>query len=310
MEQIQTIQCPKCGTITDCKENCSNCDSMLPRVAAVFCNGEDDVNTALKYLGFGDNAYVSTSLLEVVEKTEKQSKKHNTLITSYTQLEGVSGVSIQLYAAPDVPVCLTIDYDMRDSIAEQYFERIQSSKVGELFRIKQKENYMNCIAVTCDDAKTSAQFIRYVLKELFDTNDTNLYFSTTIIIDGTMYSISTKGKKLVDEKIERTEKEYINQVLKEQASYILDIKRESIFPPFSKILYIAAMLALGVYLGNLYSLTTALILLGSTIVLIMIVNSISKSRMINEAKDLETFKTKFCKVKRPDTSSYPRFIEE
>lgn len=310
MEQIQTIQCPKCGTITDCKENCSNCDSMLPRVAAVLCNGEDDVNTALKYLGFGDNAYVSTSLLEVVEKTEKQSKKHNTLITSYTQLEGVSGVSIQLYAAPDVPVCLTIDYDMRDSIAEQYFERIQSSKVGELFRIKQKENYMNCIAVTCDDAKTSAQFIRYVLKELFDTNDTNLYFSTTVIIDGTMYSISTKGKKLVDEKIERTEKEYINQVLKEQASYILDIKRESIFPPFSKILYIAAMLALGVYLGNLYSLTTALILLGSTIVLIMIVNSISKSRRINEAKDLETFKTKFCKVKHPDTSSYPRFIEE
>lgn len=310
MEQIQTIQCPKCGTITDCKENCSNCDSMLPRVAAVLCNGEDDVNTALKYLGFGDNAYVSTSLLEVVEKTEKQSKKHNTLITSYTQLEGVSGVSIQLYAAPDVPVCLTIDYDMRDSIAEQYFERIQSSKVGELFRIKQKENYMNCIAVTCDDAKTSAQFIRYVLKELFDTNDTNLYFSTTVIIDGTMYSISTKGKKLVDEKIERTEKEYINQVLKEQASYILDIKRESIFPPFSKILYIAAMLALGVYLGNLYSLTTALILLGSTIVLIMIVNSISKSRRINEAKDLETFKTKFCKVKRPDTSSYPKFIEE
>lgn len=310
MEQIQTIQCPKCGTITDCKENCSNCDSMLPRVAAVLCNGEDDFNTALKCLGFGDNAYVSTSLLEVVEKTEKQSKKHNTLITSYTQLEGVSGVSIQLYAAPDVLVCLTIDYDMRDSIAEQYFERIQSSKVGELFRIKQKENYMNCIAVTCDDAKTSAQFIRYVLKELFDTNDTNLYFSTTVIIDGTMYSISTKGKKLVDEKIERTEKEYINQVLKEQASYILDIKRESIFPPFSKILYIAAMLALGVYLGNLYSLTTALILLGSTIVLIMIVNSISKSRRINEAKDLETFKTKFCKVKRPDTSSYPKFIEE
>lgn len=310
MEQIQTIQCPKCGTITDCKENCSNCDSMLPRVAAVLCNGEDDFNTALKYLGFGDNAYVSTSLLEVVEKTEKQSKKHNTLITSYTQLEGVSGVSIQLYAAPDVPVCLTIDYDMRDSIAEQYFERIQSSKVGELFRIKQKENYMNCIAVTCDDAKTSAQFIRYVLKELFDTNDTNLYFSTTVIIDGTMYSISTKGKKLVDEKIERTEKEYMNQVLKEQASYILDIKRESIFPPFSKILYIAAMLALGVYFGNWYSLTTALILLGSTIILIMIVNSISKSRRINEIKDLETFKTKFCKVKRPDTSSYPKFIEE
>ncbi len=309
MKQAQTIQCPKCGTITNCEENCTNCDSMLPRVAAVLCNGEDDVNTALKYLGFGDSAYVSTSLLEVVEKTEKQSKKHNTLITSYTQLEGVSGVSIQLNAAPDVPVCLTIDYDMRDSIAEQYFERIQSSKIGKLFRIKQKENYMNCIAVTCDDAKTSAQFVRYILKELFDTNDTNLYFSTTVIIDGTMYSISTKGKKLVDEKIEQDENEYMNQVLKEQASYISNIKSESIFPPFNEIFYIAAAFALGV-LFNVYSLTTVLILLGSTIVLNMIVSGIYKRRRINEAKDLETFKTKFCKVKRPDTSSYPKFIEE
>ena len=48
MEQIQTIQCPKCGTIVGCKENCSNCDSMLPRVAAVLCNGEDKVKNTIR----------------------------------------------------------------------------------------------------------------------------------------------------------------------------------------------------------------------------------------------------------------------
>ena len=67
---------------------------MLPRVAAVLCNGEDDFNTALKYLGFGDNAYVSTSLLEVVEKTEKQSKKHITtqyIILIYKYIMSRSG---------------------------------------------------------------------------------------------------------------------------------------------------------------------------------------------------------------------------
>lgn len=310
MEQIQIIQCPKCGTITDRKENCTNCDSMLPRVAAVLCNGEDDINTALKHLGFGDNAYVSNSLLEVVEKTKTQSKKHNTLITSYTTIEDISGVSINLYATPDIPVSVAIDYDMRDSIAEQCFERIQSSKIGELFRIKQKENYMHCITVMCDDAKTSAQFVRYILKELFNTNDTALYFATSVVIDGTIYGISTKGKKLVDEKIERAEKEYMNQVLKEQASYIWNIKRESILPSFAQIFGMAAILAVGVYWGEMYSLTTALILLGSVIALSMIVKGVSKSRRINEVKDLETFKTKFCRVKRPDTSSYPKFIEE
>lgn len=310
MEQIQTIQCPKCGTITDRKENCTNCDSMLPRVAAVLCNGEDDVNTTLKHLGFGDNAYVSKSLLEVVEKTATQSKKHNTLITTYTKIEDASEVSIKLYAAPDIPVCLVIDYDMRDSIAEQYFERLQSSKIEGLFRIEQKDNCMHCIAVTCDDAKTSAQFVRFVLKELFDTNDTALYFDTSVVIDGTIYGISTKGKKLVDEKIERAEKEYMNQVLKEQASYIWNIKRESILPSFAQIFGMVAILAMGVYWGEMYSLTTALIILGAVIALSMIVKGVSKNRRINEVKDLETFKTKFCRVKRPDTSSYPKFIEE
>jgi magnesium-transporting ATPase (P-type) len=140
--------------------------------------------------------------------------------------------------------------------------------------------------------------------------EANREFNTFVEINNVKYEISSEKKKEIDKQIEAAEKEYINQVVKEQTSYIWDIQRESIFPQFSKILYIAAILAMGVYLGNLYSLTTALILLGSTIVLIMIVNSISKSRRINEIKDLETFKTKFCRVKRPDISSYPKFLEE
>lgn len=310
MKQAQTIQCPKCGTITDCKENCTNCNSMLPRVAAVLCNGKDDVNTALKYLGFGDSAYVSPSLLEVIEKTKTQCKKHNETITSFTDTKNISGVSFMFIASPTIPLRFVISYDMRDSTAEQHFERIQSSKIGKLFLIQQEENYMNCIAVTYDDAKTTAQFVRYVLKELFDTNDANLYFSTTVIIDGTRYSISTKGKKLVDEKIEQAEKEYMNQVLKEQASYILNIKRESILPSFAQIFGVVAVLAWGVYFEESYSITTALIILGTVIVLFMIVKGVYKNQRINKVKDLETFKEKFCRVKRPDTSSYPKFIEE
>ena len=123
------------------------------------------------------------------------------------------------------------------------------------------------------DSKTSAQLIKYILKE-HGCTEVNREFNTFVEIDNVKYEISSERKKEIDKQIEAAEKEYINQVVKEQTSYIWDIQRESIFPPFSKILYLAAMLALGVYLGNLYSLTTALILLGSTIVLIMIVNSI------------------------------------
>ena len=55
-------------------------------------------------------------------------------------------MSIKLYATPDIPVSVAIDYDMGDSIAEQCFERMQSSKIGKLFRIKQKENYIKDVA--------------------------------------------------------------------------------------------------------------------------------------------------------------------
>lgn len=342
MEQVQTIVCPNCGAVTASNQNCEYCGSMLTKVASILCNNSDDVKASLKDLGFGKSAYVSSNILRAVERTITQCNKHNTVIETHTTItefefdewDVTKGLMLQrlklsqtdrlllgmsvddplsmsiISSTPNTPPVLMLKYYMMCREANRSYSYFENSSIGELFNKQQVGDCMVCTMELDSDTKTSAQLIKYALKELFGKTDVDCIFNTYGIIDGDKYEISSEKKKEIDKQIEAAEKEYINQVVKEQTSYIWDIQRESIFPPFSKILYIAAMLALGVYWGNFYSLTTALILLGSTIVLIMIVNSVSKSRRINEIKDLETFKTKFCRVKRPDISSHPKFLEE
>ena len=107
----------------------------------------------------------------------------------------------------------------------------------------------------------------------------------------------------------------------ERATYVRNIKRESILPSFAQIFGMVAILAMGVYWGKMYSLTTALIILGAVIALSMIVKGVSKSRRINEVNDLETFKTKYSKIKastpkelpqkpKRQQKIYPKYLEE
>lgn len=341
MEQVQTIVCPNCGAVTASNQNCEYCGSMLTKVATALCKEGDDVKASLKDLGFGKSAYVSNNILQAVERTIAQCNKHNTVIETYTaitewELVGWDirkeitshwlklpktdrshlGMVVKdplsmsiISSTPNTPPVLMLKYYMMCSEVNRSYSHFENISIGELFNKQQVGDFMVCTMELDSDSKTSAQLIKYILK-VHGCTEANREFNTFVEINNVKYEISSEKKKEIDKQIEAAEKEYINQVVKEQTSYIWDIQRESIFPQFSKILYIAAILAMGVYLGNLYSLTTALILLGSTIVLIMIVNSISKSRRINEIKDLETFKTKFCRVKRPDISSYPKFLEE
>lgn len=341
MEQVQTIVCPNCGAVTASNQNCEYCGSMLTKVATALCKEGDDVKASLKDLGFGKSAYVSNNILQAVERTIAQCNKHNTVIETYTAItewelvgwdirkeitshwlklpktdRSLLGMVVKdplsmsiISSTPNTPPVLMLKYYMMCSEVNRSYSHFENISIGELFNKQQVGDFMVCTMELDSDSKTSAQLIKYILK-VHGCTEANREFNTFVEINNVKYEISSEKKKEIDKQIEAAEKEYINQVVKEQTSYIWDIQRESIFPQFSKILYIAAILAMGVYLGNLYSLTTALILLGSTIVLIMIVNSISKSRRINEIKDLETFKTKFCRVKRPDISSYPKFLEE
>lgn len=341
MEQVQTIVCPNCGAVTASNQNCEYCGSMLTKVATALCKEGDDVKASLKDLGFGKSAYVSNNILQAVERTIAQCNKHNTVIETYTAItewelvgwdirkeitshwlklpktdRSLLGMVVKdplsmsiISSTPNTPPVLMLKYYMMCSEVNRSYSHFENISIGDLFNKQQVGDFMVCTMELDSDSKTSAQLIKYILK-VHGCTEANREFNTFVEINNVKYEISSEKKKEIDKQIEAAEKEYINQVVKEQTSYIWDIQRESIFPQFSKILYIAAILAMGVYLGNLYSLTTALILLGSTIVLIMIVNSISKSRRINEIKDLETFKTKFCRVKRPDISSYPKFLEE
>lgn len=341
MEQVQTIVCPNCGAVTASNQNCEYCGSMLTKVATALCKEGDDVKASLKDLGFGKSAYVSNNILQAVERTIAQCNKHNTVIETYTAItewelvgwdirkeitshwlklpktdRSLLGMVVKdplsmsiISSTPNTPPVLMLKYYMMCSEVNRSYSHFENISIGELFNKQQVGDFMVCTMELDSDSKTSAQLIKYILK-VHGCTEANREFNTFVEINNVKYEISTEKKKKNDAAIEKVEKEYMNQVIKEQTDYIWDIQRESIFPPFSKILYLAAVLALGVYLGNLYSLTTALILLGSTIVLIMIVNSISKSRRINEIKDLETFKTKFCRVKRPDISSYSKFLEE
>ena len=341
MEQVQTIVCPNCGAVTASNQNCEYCGSMLTKVATALCKEGDDVKASLKDLGFGKSAYVSNNILQAVERTIAQCNKHNTVIETYTAItewelvgwdirkeitshwlklpktdRSLLGMVVKaplsmsiISSTPNTPPVLMLKYYMMCSEVNRSYSHFENISIGDLFNKQQVGDFMVCTMELDSDSKTSAQLIKYILK-VHGCTEANREFNRFVEINNVKYEISSEKKKEIDKQIEAAEKEYINQVVKEQTSYIWDIQRESIFPQFSKILYIAAILAMGVYLGNLYSLTTALILLGSTIVLIMIVNSISKSRRINEIKDLETFKTKFCRVKRPDISSYPKFLEE
>lgn len=342
MEQVQTIVCPNCGAVTASNQNCEYCGSMLTKVASILCNNSDDVKASLKDLGFGKSVYVSNKLLKVVERTIAQCNKHNTVIETHTTITEwkfdewdvsiglmsqrfklsqtdrlLLGMSVDdplsmsiISSTPNTPPVLMLKYYMMCREANRSYSYFENSSIGELFNKQQVGDCMVCTMELDSDTKTSAQLIKYALKELFGKTDVDCIFNTYGIIDGDKYEISSEKKKEIDKQIEAAEKEYMNQVLKEQASYIWNIKRESILPSFAQIFGMVAILAMGVYWGKMYSLTTALIILGTVIALSMIVKGVSKNRRINEVKDLETFKTKFCRVKRPDTSSYPKVIEE
>ena len=337
MEQVQTIVCPNCGAVTASNQNCAYCGSMLTKVATALCKEGDDVKASLKDLGFGKSAYVSNNILQAVERTIAQCNKHNTVIETYTAItaseligwdirkeiashwlklpktdRSLLGMIVKvplsmsiISSTPNTPPVLMLKYYMMCSKVNRSYSYFENSSIGELFNKQQVGDFMVCTMELDSDSKTSAQLIKYILKK-HDCTEVNREFYTFVEIDNVIYEISSERKK----EIEAAEKEYMNQVLKEQSSYIWNIKRESIFPSFVQILGMVALSAFYVFFNDWYSLTTALIMLGTVIALSMIVKGVSKNRRINEVKDLETFKTKFCRVKRPDTSSYPKVIEE
>lgn len=344
MEQVKTIVCPNCGAVTASNQNCEYCGSILTKVASVLCKEADDVKASLKDLGFGKSAYVSNKLLEAVERTIAQCNKHNTIIETHTTIteskfdewDVERGLMLQRFklskkdrlllgmavddplsmsiisSSPNNPPVLMLKYYMMCSEVNRSYSHFENISIGELFNKQQVGDFMVCTMELDSDTKTSAQLIKYALKELFGKTDVECTFDTYTIINEEIYEISTEKKKKNDEYIEKNNaanekvnKEYINQVLNEQASYIWNIKRESILPSFAQIFGMVAILAMGVYWGEMYSLTTALIILGAVIALSMIVKGVSKNRRINEVRDLETFKTKYSKIKRPNAPSNP-----
>ena len=341
MEQVQTIVCPNCGAVTASNQNCEYCGSMLTKVASVLCNDSDDVKASLKDLGFGKSAYVSSNILRAVERTITQCNKHNTVIETHTTItefefdewDVTKGLTLQrlklsqtdrlllgmpvddplsmsiISSTPNTPPVLMLKYYMMCREANRSYSYFENSSIGELFNKQQVGDFMVCTMELDSDSKTSAQLIKYILKE-HGCTEVNREFNAFVEIDNVKYEISSERKKEIDKQIEAAEKEYINQVVKEQTSYIWDIQRESILPSFKQIFGLVAILAMGVYWGKMYSLTTALIILGAVIALSMIVKGVYKSHRINEVRDLETFKTKYSKIKRPNTPSLSNIIEE
>lgn len=331
MEQVQTIVCPNCGAVTASNQNCEYCGSMLTKVASILCNDSDDVKASLKDLGFDKSAYVSNNILQAVEKTIAQCNKHNTVIETYTAIttdwdiskeitshwlklpktdRSLLGMLVKdplsmsiISSTPNTPPVLMLKYYMMCSKVNRSYSYFEISSIEELFNKQQVGDFMVCTMELDSDSKTSAQLIKYILEELGCT-EVNRKFDTFVEINNVKYYISTETKKKNDEYFEK-------QVLEEQASYIWNIKRESILPSFAQIFGMVAILAMGVYWREMYSLTTALIILGAVIALSMIVKGISKSHRINEVRDLETFKTKYSKIKRLNASSlYSNVIEE
>lgn len=346
MEQVQTIVCPNCGAVTASNQNCEYCGSMLTKVATALCKEGDDVKASLKDLGFGKSAYVSNNILQAVERTIAQCNKHNTVIETYTAITGSKHVGLDIRkeiishwlklsktdrsllgmvakdplsmsiisSTPNTPPVLMLKYYMMCREVNRSYSYFENSSIGELFNKQQVGDFMVCTMELDSDSKTSAQLIKYILKK-HGCTEVNREFNTFVEIDNVKYEISTEKKKKNDEDIEWNEKNYMNQVLKEQASYISNIKRESILPSFKQIFGLVAGLAMCVYLGKMFTLTTALIILGAVITLSMIVEGVYKSHRINEVRDLETFKTKYSKIKHPNAPSdpdslYTNIIEE
>lgn len=328
MEQVQTIVCPNCGAVTASNQNCEYCGSMLTKVATVLCKKGDDVKSSLKDLGFGKSVYVSNNILQAVERTIAQCNKHNTVIETYTAITESELVALDIRkeimshclklsktdrsllgmvvkdpwsmsiisSTPNTPPMLRLRFYMMYSNANRWYSHLEKISIGELFNKQQVGDFMVCTMELDSDSKTSAQLVKYILNVLGCT-EVNREFNTFVEIDNVKYEISTEKKKKKDE-----------YILKEQACYISNIKRESIFPPFYVILYNAGFLVCSVYIAELWSMTTALIILGVIIALLMIVKGVSKNSRINEVKDLETFKTKYSKIKR--TPSLSNIIEE
>lgn len=371
MEQVQTIVCPNCGAVTASNQNCEYCGSMLTKVASILCNNSDDVKASLKDLGFGKSVYVSNKLLEAVERTIAQCNKHNTVIETHTTITELKfdewdvriglmsqrhklsqtdrlllGMAVDdplsmsiISSSPNNPPVLMLKYYMMCSEVNRSYSHFENISIGELFNKQQVGDFMVCTMELDSDTKTSAQLIKYALKELFGKTDVDCIFNTYGIIDGDKYEISSEKKKEIDKKIEAAEKEYLEAeqrylnelrkieknieraIMDERATYVRNIKRESILPSFAQIFGMVAILAMGVYWGKMYSLTTALIILGAVIALSMTVKGVSKSRRINEVNDLETFKTKYSKIKASTPTElpqkpkrqqkiYPKYLEE
>lgn len=347
MEQVQTIVCPNCGAVTASNQNCEYCGSMLTKVATALCNEGDDIKTTLSDLGFGKSAYVSYKLVHAIENNIKQSQKHNAKTTCIIKCKYYGCVITLNTPECGYPTVLQIEFGMDNSSTYDEFTSFENSHLVKLFSIRQEHNYLDmgsdymiCSLQLDDDTRTSAQIVQYILKEVFNINDSEIVLSTYVTLNGEEFKIvSAREKQAVDAEIEQDEKEYLEAeqrylnelkkiekdmeraIMDERATYVRSIKRESILPSFAQIFGIAAILAMGVYWREMYSLTTALIILGAVIALSMIVKGVSKSRRINEVNDLETFKTKYSKIKastqkelpqkpkRPQ-KTYPKYLEE
>lgn len=341
MEQVQTIVCPNCGAVTASNQNCEYCGSMLTKVATILCKEGEVVETTLKNHGFGKGIYVSRMTQNVINKVLNQCKKHNTKVSSS---KCINDVKMTFIAEPDSHVILTLRYPMfKDNSSRLYFSlENEQRQIGMLFNKRQSASFMICSVLLDSNIETAAQFVQFLLKEHFNITDIDrvmLDFETTATIDNCEIEISTYKKKKVDAEIEQDEKEYLEAeqrylnelkkieqnmeraIIDERTAYIKNIKRESVLPSFKQIFGMAAVLAYGVYLGEMYSLTTALIILCSMIVLIMIIGSISKHHRINEVSDLDVFKNKFSKIKAPTPKElpqkpkrplkiYPKYLEE
>lgn len=341
MEQVQTIVCPNCGAVTASNQNCEYCGSMLTKVATILCKEGEVVETTLKNHGFGKGIYVSRWTQNVINTVLNQCKKHNTKVSSS---KCINDVTMTFIAEPDSHVILTLSYPMyMDNSSRLYFSlENEQRQIGMLFNKRQIASVMICSVLLDSNIETAAQFVQFLLKEHFNITDIDrvmLDFKTTATIDNREIEISTYKKKKVDAEIEQDEKEYLEAeqrylnelkkieqnmeraIIDERTAYIKNIKRESVLTSFKQIFGVAAILAYGVYIGEMYSLTTALIILCSMIVLIMIIRSISKHHRINEVSDLDVFKNKFSKIKAPTPKElpqkpkrplkiYPKYLEE
>lgn len=220
MENLQTIVCPNCGAVTSSNKNCEYCGSILSRVASAFYD-ENNEKANIKDLGFGKTAYVSFKLVSAIEKSIKQSQKHNTDVTCVL---GKITLKTRVGGYTDM---LQIEFNMNESYDNDRFTAFESSRLGKLFSIHQKGCLMICSLQLDNDTITTAQIVQYILRNVFLKNDSDISVSTWVRLNGEDYMIVSAAEK---QAIEEEDKETL-----ELMRYSDNEKREEIESKYKKL---------------------------------------------------------------------------